>query len=380
MKKITILFLSLFILLSMKSVGQNQSTLIPLTNGGFENWSTGSGYSVSILTLYSSYPYPTGWNYPTYPVNESISLGITSVNVNTNLPLLKVANETSGVPEGSHAVKLQSFKLSDIISSTAYSLASSSLDESLTTTVFPTVLSTGVIDIDQLLPLMGDLTSNLDNLPQLVSVFAGVDLNNLINGGISLNGEIIGRMTGYYKYSSAVGGDNGGVLMLGSKYNPATHRRELVGVGYTTALTDVSSYTPFEINYSPLSEIDDTYSYVQADSLIVMLLSSANTDAQQGSALYLDNLQLWTGFPPTVVADPTFGDTTATACGNFNWFGEVLTASGDYTHLFENGNANGGDSTVTLHLTINQPTEGEVTVAACGSYSWFGEDFTTSGD
>ena len=168
--------------------------------------------------------------------------------------------------------------------------------------------------------------------------------------------------------------------MLGSKYNPATHRRELVGVGYTTALTDVSSYTPFEINYSPLSEIDDTYSYVQADSLIVMLLSSANTDAQQGSALYLDNLQLWTGFPPTVAADPTFGDTTATACGSFNWFGDVLTASGDYSHLFENGNANGGDSTVTLHLTIKQPTYSEVTVATCGSYNWFGEELTASGD
>lgn len=482
MKRYSLLLLSLFFLLSLKSVGQNESTIIPLTNSGFENWSSGNGYSVTVLffplAVYDSYTYPTGWNYPTYPVDETISYSGMNVNVNTDLPLLKVSNETSGVPEGSHAVKLQSFMLSDIISSTVYGLASSSLDESLTTTVFPTVLSTGVIDIDQLLPLMDDLTSNLDNLPQLVSVFSGVDLNNLIAGGISLNGEIMGRMTGYYKYTSAVGGDNGGILLLGSKYNSATHRRELVGVGYTTAMTDVSNYTPFEINYSPLSEIDDTYTYVQADSLVIMLLSSANTSPQQGSALYLDNLQLWTGFPPVVVPDtcsavfnltvnsvdtshanlswtyegtpdrfeseygiqgfvlgqgtpvtpvgnslslsdlvpdtyydvyvrsvcgddvwgewsmvtfhtdtmpvviilPTFGDTSATVCGSFNWYGEELTTSGDYPHLFENGNAAGGDSTVTLHLTINQPTEGDTIATACGSFNWYGEELTISGD
>ena len=82
--------------------------------------------------------------------------------------------------------------------------------------------------------------------------------------------------------------------MLGSKYNPVTHRREVVGGGYTTALTDVTTYTPFEINYTPLSETDPSVPYVEADSLILLLFSSANTTPQQGSALYLDHLQLWT--------------------------------------------------------------------------------------
>lgn len=481
MKRFTLLLLSLFFLLSLKLFGQNESTIIPLTNNGFESWSTGNGYNVSVLffslPVYDSYTYPTGWNYPTYPVNETITYSGMNVNVNTDLPLLKVSNETSGVPEGSHAIMLQSFMLSDIINPTVYNLASSSFDESLTTTVFPTVMSTGVIDIDQLLPLMDDLTGNFGNLSQLVSVFAGVDLNTLIAGGISLNGEIMGRMTGYYKYASAVGGDNGGVLLLGSKYNSATHRRELVGVGYTTALTDVSNYTPFEINYSPLSEIDSTYTYVQADSLVIMLLSSANTSPQQGSSLYLDNLQLWTGFPPVVVSDtcsavfnltvnsvdtthaslswtyegtpdhfeseygtqgfvlgqgtpvtpagsslsllnlapdtyydvyvrsvcgddvrsewsmvtlhtdtlpvgiilPTFGDTSATACGSFNWYGENLITSGDYPHLFVNGNAAGGDSTVTLHLTINQGTYNSIDTTVCDSYVWHDSTYTESG-
>ena len=230
-------------------------------------------------------------------MNESITYSGINVNVNTNLPLLKVSNETSGVPEGSHALKLQSFMLSDVINSTVYNLAASSLDPMLTSTVFPTVLSTGVVDIDQLLPFMENLTTHLGNLSQLLSVFANVDINTLIDGGVALDNMVPDRLTGHYKYTSAVSGDNGGILMLGTKYNPATHRREVVGAGYTIALTDASDYTPFEIAYSPISEINPSYPYVEADSLVILLFSSANTSPQQGSALFLDNLQLWAQQP-----------------------------------------------------------------------------------
>ena len=48
------------------------------------------------------------------------------------------------------------------------------------------------------------------------------------------------------------------------------------------------------------------------------------------------------------------GDTSAVACGSFDWYEHIgLTESGDYSHVFTNGNANGCDSTVTLHLTVN---------------------------
>lgn len=574
MKRFIILFLSIFFLLSLKSVAQDEIRQIPLTNGGFENWSTGSGYSVRVLitniSVYDSYTYPTGWNYPTYPVNESVSLLGMNVNINTNLPLLMISKETSGVPQGSSAVKLRSFMLSDIINSTVYAVAQSSLDESLTSSAFPTVLTTGVVDIDALLPLMDDFTGNFDNPVQLLSVFEGRDLNTIINGGVSLNGEVMGKMTGSYKYTSGSGGgDNGGILMLGSKFNPVTQQREVVGAGYKTDMTDISSYTNFEIDYLPLSEIDESKPYIEADSLVILIFSSANTEPKQGSVLYLDNLQLWSGFPPVedtcsaifnltvsgvdtaranlswtyegtpdhfeveygvqgfvqgegtsvtvgnsshlltgltpgtnydvyvrcvcdddlfgewamatfftdtldapviedtcgavlnltvtnvdtthanlswtyeglpdhfeveygeqgfaqgegttisrysnslplqdltpgtnydvyvrcvcdadlfgewssvsfrTVSAPTFGDTNAIACESFNWYGQNLTTSGDYPHLFVNGNAAGADSTVTLHLTINQPTEGDTNAIACESFNWYGEDLTQSGD
>lgn len=372
MKRFILLLLPLFFLLSPKTTGQNS---IPLTNNGFENWSTGNGYSASVggfisLPVYSSYTYPTGWNYPTYPVDESVTYYGMSVNVNTNLPLLKVSNETSGVPEGSHAVKLQSFMLSDIINSTVYNLASSSLDEWLTTSVFPTVFTTGAVDIDQLLPLVEDFTNNFDSLPLLLGVFDSVDLNSIIDGGVSLNGAAMGRMTGYYKYTSGVGGDHGGIMILGSKYNPATQRREVVGGGFTTELTDVSSYTPFEVTYTPLSELDSTAEYVEADSLVILLFSSATTEAQHGSSLYLDNLQLWAvGEEPPVIID-----TTAIECDSFNWYGEDLTSSGDYTHPIENSN-----SILTLHLTINHSTYNSIDATVCDSYEWHDSTYTESG-
>ena len=375
MKRFILLLLPLFFLLSVKTTGQNA---ISLTNSGFENWSTGNGYSVSVsffgfpisLPVYSDYIYPTGWNFPTYPVNETINYSGTDVNVNTDLPLLKVTDETSGVPEGSHAVKLQSFMLSDIINSTVYNLASSNLDEWLTTTVFPTVLTTGVVDIDQLLPMVEDFTNNFDSLPMLLGVFDSVDLNSIIDGGIPLNGEVFGRMTGSYKYTSGVSGDRGGILVLGSKYNPATQRREVVGGGYTADLTDISAYTPFEIAYTPLSEIDSTVEYVEADSLVILIFSSANSEPQQGSALYLDDLRLWAvGEEP-----PVFIDTTAVACGSFNWYGEEFTSSGDYTHPIEDS-----DSIIILHLTINQGTYNSIVTTVCDSYEWHDSTYTESG-
>lgn len=296
MKHISILMLALCMFFSLNSIAQTPDSTIAIPNGNFEEWSTGSGYSVTVLffplSVYGSYTYPTSWDYPTYPVNESITYSGMSVNVNTNLPLLKVSNETSGVPEGSHALKMQSFMLSDIINSTVYSLAESSLDPMLTSTVFPTVLSTGVVDIDQFLPLMYDITNNLNSLSQLMSIIANVDVNTYIDGGLPLNGANPDRLTGYYKYTEAGNGDNGGILLLGTKYNPNTNQREIVGGGYTTDLTDTASYIPFEVTYTPLSEITPNTPYVEADSLIILLFSSANNSPQQGSALYLDNLQL----------------------------------------------------------------------------------------
>ena len=306
MKQLSTLLLVLCLFVSPRLTAQVQDTTIAVPNGNFEQWSNGNGYSVTVLIfplqVYGSYTYPTGWNYLAYPVNETFSYSGMNFNVNTDIPLLKVSNETSSVYEGSHALKMQSFMLSDILGSTIYGLAQSSLDPMLTTTVFPSILSTGEVNLDTFLPLMFELADDFDDISALMAVLDTLNMNNLIDGGIALDSLVPSRLTGQYKYTSADSGDNGGILLVGTKYNPETHQRRVVGAGFTVDLTDTNEYTPFEVVYTSLADIVPSASYIVPDSLIIFLFSSANASPQQGSALYLDNLQLWGHEPDTCSA------------------------------------------------------------------------------
>jgi hypothetical protein len=69
---------------------------------------------------------------------------------------------------------------------------------------------------------------------------------------------------------------------------------------------------------------------------------------------------------------------TVTACDSYEWNGETYTVSGDYEYTTTN--ANGCDSVVILHLTINKSEVVEETVTACDSYEWNGQTYTESGN
>jgi hypothetical protein len=71
-------------------------------------------------------------------------------------------------------------------------------------------------------------------------------------------------------------------------------------------------------------------------------------------------------------------DTTAVECNAFTWYGEEYTASGDYEKTFTT--VAGCDSTVTLHLTIAPSYREDTTVIANKSYIWYGETYDASGD
>ncbi|MFL5730040.1 MAG: lamin tail domain-containing protein, partial [Cytophagaceae bacterium] len=73
---------------------------------------------------------------------------------------------------------------------------------------------------------------------------------------------------------------------------------------------------------------------------------------------------------------PTKGDTTATACNNFLWYGTTYSSSGTPTHTLIN--AGGCDSVVTLHLTIRHSNTGDTTAAACNNFTWYGTNYTSS--
>lgn len=292
-KRISLLVTALWLLAA--TAGAQTSMRLP--SGNFEQWSTHPAYSVNAgfmsLNLYNSFSYPTGWNFLGYPINESFSFLGNNVTVNTTLPILKVSQETSAVPDSNYAVKLQSFMLSDVVESLPYVLIASSLDSTLTSMVFPTVLSTGAINLNYFLNHADQIMSGMDSIQSLIPMFANEDVNNLVTGGIALGSFEPSRLTGSYKYHSATSGDNGGVVMLGTRYDSVSHRRMVVGGGATIDLTDVSSYTSFTVNYQSAHELIDTMPELQPDSLIVLLVSSASLNRQQGSYMCIDNLMLW---------------------------------------------------------------------------------------
>ena len=270
---------------------------LSLPNGSFEQWTTHPGYNVNVLFMslpvYDTFFTPTGWDYLSYPVNQTTTFMGMNININTNVPLVKSTPETGTVPDGNSAVRLQTIKLEDIIDPTILSLAGDALDSSMTERIIPSILSTGELDIDAFMPLITDLMSGSGNILSMLPTLLAMDVNEYVTGGLALNGFRPARITGSYKYHSAVGGDNGAIIMIGTHYNATTHKREIVGGGINLALTDTAAYTSFETEYASLGSLLPGYAGSSPDSLVVLLLSSAGNNMQQGSYLCLDNLTLW---------------------------------------------------------------------------------------
>ena len=78
------------------------------------------------------------------------------------------------------------------------------------------------------------------------------------------------------------------------------------------------------------------------------------------------------------VNNPTNVAFSETACESFIWNGTTYTTSGDYTFAHED--ANGCTQVDTLHLTVNNPTNLAISETACESFTWNGTTYTVSGD
>ncbi len=274
-----------------------------IPNFSFENWSTAPGDTLSVmggmltLPLYNAYQYPTSWDYITYHINRTVNMGFQNIQVNTTLPLLKASYETgNSVPHGNKSIALQTFQLSDIIPPSTYNMVSSYIDTFYTNMIFPSVLTTGAIDADHFLTLFTDMLDSVNTFQasQVIAAFSQLDINDYFSGGLSLNGFEPTRLHGYYKYSSAgSGNDNGGILLLGTRYNSTSNKREVVGGGFNRNFTDTNVYLPFDVAYEPLTFADSNSTPSLADSLIIVIISSANNNRQYGSIFYLDSLILY---------------------------------------------------------------------------------------
>ncbi|MBQ6069331.1 MAG: T9SS type A sorting domain-containing protein [Bacteroidales bacterium] len=271
--------------------------------GCFEQWNSFAGDTMSLMGLpipiNGGYTLPDGWDIPRYNINDTVTYMGLSIPINTSIPLAKVSRDSVNAPEGGSALVAESFAFQDVLDPMAYSLASSLLDSSLVNEVLPTVISTGTVNIDQIISLMGLIFSNTEDLSWLLDIVDTADFNNYITGGFPLNGFQPGRLLGYYKYiydHIDDSRDYGAIVAIGTRYDTINHRRMLVGAGSKTLyqLYDTVTYEPFYMDYFSIGDyLPDNYDYIEADSMVVLVISSVGEKRRfRGSRLFVDSLQL----------------------------------------------------------------------------------------
>lgn len=70
---------------------------------------------------------------------------------------------------------------------------------------------------------------------------------------------------------------------------------------------------------------------------------------------------------------------TTSACGSYTWINNQTYTSSTNTPQVVLTNVNGGDSTVTLNLTIVPVVQDTIAISSCGSYVWNNQTYSASG-
>ena len=304
MKKICLIVCMLMVgILYAPSAKAQVADTMSVPFGCFEQWNAFPGDTTSLMGLpvpiNGGYILPEGWDIPRYIVNDTIASFGMQIPINVTIPLAKVSRDTVNAPEGSSALIAESFIFEDVLEPVAYSLAEQFLDSSLVTTVLPTIVATGQVDVNKIIPLMEDIFSNTEDLSWMLDILDTGDMNNYIRGGFPLNGFQPGRLLGYYKYifdQTNPNRDYGAVIALGTRYDTLTHRRLIVGAGSKMLyqLYDSVNYEPFYMDYFPIGDyLPDGYEFSEADSMVVLIVSSIGEKGRyRGSRLFVDSLQL----------------------------------------------------------------------------------------
>ena len=304
-KTVFLLFLMAAVLGAPSAKAQVVLDTMDVPFGTFESWDSYPADSLSLMggmiSLPVNYDYelPTGWNVPLYNFNDNLNYSGLVIPVNLSLPVAVVYPDTMLAPEGNRGVVARTFRFQDVVTPTAYAMAADLLDSTLTSMVLPSVLLTGQINLDSIIPLIEQIVGVSEDLSWMLRMVDSVDLNNYLSGGFALNGFRPGKLIGKFIYRDPGEGDEddcAAVIMIGTRYDTLQHRRVLVGAGVKRLyeLYDSVNYEPFEFDYTSLSSYyPESYGYYEADSMVVMVVSSvADKGFQYGSRLYLDQLQL----------------------------------------------------------------------------------------
>jgi len=136
--------------------------------------------------------------------------------------------------------------------------------------------------------------------------------------------------------------------------------------------------------------LDLTINYSNAATETVVECSSytwpTNGQTYTQSGLYTENITNQYGCDSSVTLDltinqPSSGVYVQTACDTYTWIDGNTYTSSTNTPTFVLTNAQGCDSTVTLNLTITSSNTGIETIVECSSYTWptDGQTYSQSG-
>jgi hypothetical protein len=97
---------------------------------------------------------------------------------------------------------------------------------------------------------------------------------------------------GYYKFEP-VAGDSCAIIILSSKWNATTHKRDTIGYGEMIQTAPVDTYTPFDIavNYTK-TDTPDTLSFLMISSGGYNVVNFLGSVGQEGSTMYIDEVSL----------------------------------------------------------------------------------------
>ncbi len=227
-----------------------------------------------------------------------------------------------------------------------------------TLTTAPTLISPvdGATNVDaQNVTLTWDALANATSYQYQVSTTS--DFSNLAASGTTANPYVFMVLPGNATYYWRVRGSDG----LGfSPWSVIWHFSAIINCDdpvYTYQYaTDCHSYTWQGETYTETGVYYDTLStLLGCDSIVVLNLT---------------------------ITGPSYGTDVQTACNSYTWIdGNTYTTNNNTaTYTLEGGASNGCDSIVTLDLTVNHPVENEADVTACDEYEWNGETLTASGD
>ncbi|MBQ3580516.1 MAG: S8 family serine peptidase [Bacteroidales bacterium] len=149
--------------------------------------------------------------------------------------------------------------------------------------------------------------------------------------------------TGFYQYAE---GNNVHVLDLTINPNPTINidGNTSIYIGQTTTLTASGAVTYVWATGGADVSTDNPYTTSALNSTTTYTVTGTDANTCVGTAQITVTVSQ---------AAATNGDTTAVACDQYTWRGSTYNTSGDYTFTIPGGNVNGGDSIITLHLTIN---------------------------